>query len=346
MTTEPDERRRYQIPSTPGNYPEDFISKVKEALYHIRHDPEHLSALQQRIHEPAELHGTVLAADIRNFTKTFEENSSRRIQSFLNEFFRASSDVIYETDARGAFVNKLLGDGLFAHLPTADPGHVVDAARQMIQHFNRVKKAFEFKYANLSIAITKADYLMATIGGERYLDYTLLGPKINSLFRMLSRTEGAMIWVSGEVKDQIVGTHCLVYIGDLKFKGIVPRVSCYSVIRRKSEREVETGKEDECVGECDNYQVCRNAWQQGRSRTIVDENEFAFDLDCNVCGQFRSLCWSWNSCLPKFKNAQNQQATICCSICRNYRNCFHNFQLGRQAKDMISCDKSVYQTCL
>jgi len=61
------ERRRYQVPTIPENYPQDFIGKVNEILSIPDSDIK-------LIHKPENFAGVILTDDIRNFTKTFEDN--------------------------------------------------------------------------------------------------------------------------------------------------------------------------------------------------------------------------------------------------------------------------------
>ena len=218
--------------------------------------------------------------------------------------------------------------------------------KQLILHVTlclfstNIKGSTIFTFANLSIAINKADYLIGSVGGGEYLDYTLLGSSVNSTFRMLSRTEGGLIWISREIRDDILHTHQLVYIGDMKFKGIVPRIPCYSIIRIRTEEEQVSNKKQECLeNTCQNYHICRHAYDLGRKKAGEDENKYIFDLDCQNCGKENNQCWLWNNCGPKFVHANNHEGTTCCHMCKKFQKLLPLLPIGKtfRSNDLMRC---------
>ncbi len=331
------ERRRFQIPSMPGNYPGNRIEEYQENAQ----DDYYLTT---KFHKPKKKKRiVVLAADIRNFTKTMQDNADLAVQTFLSEFFGYATDLIQTYN--GSFVNKFLGDGLLSHFPEHHEAEALCVAREIIRFFTGLKAKFKFGFANLSVAVTSADYLETSIGRESYIDYTLLGGEINSLFRLLSSTEGNLIYVSDVFAKTLTNedSHWYVYIGVKHFKGIVEPVSCYSVIREKTDEEKKLNTATSCSKEqCpDYYDVCHRAWSKGREDAgAFTPWEDIFKLDCNSCIA-RNNCWNWEFCLPKKVNADEHKPTYCCHICYNFRNCFHSYQLGRQGKAMIACDTEL-----
>lgn len=338
-------RRRVEVPSKPGNYPKDRIEGILSSNIGNIKDPQKIRETLKKLNEPQKKHGNVLVADIRNFTHTLEHEDESRVRAFLNDVFDNASTMIQKIDKGGAFVNKLLGDGLFAHIPDVEPRKVVDTARSILLSFNSLKKNFRFKCANLSISITKTNYTITPIGGDHYLDYTLLGAKINSLFRMLSSTEGSLIYIADPIKDELKSTHHLIYVGNKKFKGIVAPVACFSIIRKKDETEKKTGKNNECdSSECTNcYHSCHSAWLAGRRHIGKKDDEYVFDMDCHVCGT-HNQCWHWHNCQWRLRQSNDHKPATCCHLCTNFRNCFHSFQLGRRSMNMLTCDKDLYKS--
>lgn len=337
-----DERRRFPVPKTPGNYPDDFVGKISKSLANYPGNKPLDDAFYKQTLDPQKVRGVLLAADIRNFTKTLEDEDAAKVQLFLNDFFKRATDIVKSIDPERACINKFLGDGLLAHIPGADVGKAIDAALHLILTFNGMKKAPNFRFANLSVALGDMDYLIGPVGGDGYTDYTLYGAAVNSLFRMLSQTAGGLVWITSSMKEGIVGSMWCVYVGNLKFKGIVPPVTTYSVIRARLPQETRENAGDLCV-RCENYRQCQKAWQLGRNCSAEKQDEYLFNLDCNECGNSMNQCWLWNICSPKYRHAEEGKSTDCCYMCKNFRNCFHCFQLGRQGEQMVSCNKELYE---
>src|SRR3989304_3309118 len=85
VSSMPEERRKnFSTPLTPGNYPGDVVRFYRENFNNTKKIEELFSP--ERLMEPGE--SVILAVDIRNFTKTFSECTSRggvrHIYGFLN----------------------------------------------------------------------------------------------------------------------------------------------------------------------------------------------------------------------------------------------------------------------
>lgn len=336
------EKIRFQVPTAPGNYPEDLITRLEKVISSSADQAPDIDKLQA-IHTPKHMNGTVILADIRNFTWSVENNDITEIQNFLNQFFTSAVNHIKKVDERNAFVNKLLGDGLFAHVSNEVPHfRVLDAARAMLLDFNKLKLQQHLMLVNLSIAITRADYWVTSIGGSGYTDYTLVGAHINGLFRMLSCTDGGLIFFPREMLQFVNQTHHSVYYGQKAFKGIIPEVPCYSIIRKKTKNEKENHCIEKCDRNCKNFNICYTAWESGKKDH--NENTCSLDLDCNACGPDRNRCHHWGECRSKWKSVSKGNPSPCCHICCNFRNCFHNYQLGKQGQEMVRCDDILQQS--
>ena len=333
----PERRRKGYYPQDPGNYPEDRLAKIRYA-YEAYPDANLPDDVLEDLTSPKEEHGILLAADIRNFTRTLEKEPRKNVMQFLDSFFKAAASIVKSIDTRGSFVNKMLGDALFAHMPNASVSAAVEAARKLIIKFNGLKKRYEFKYANLSVALTVTPYLIGELGGNGYTDYTLIGSKVNSLFRMLSRTAGGTIWVSDTVKEEIDHSYFLADLGNLKFKGITPRVTTHAVIRKRHEGESWEDASKDCLI-CPNLRLCSAAHRKGLDDRMLRPDFYCLSIDCHDCGPENSQCWLWGECRPKHEHKKENKSITCCFMCRNFRNCFHNYQLGRHDQPMVSCDK-------
>jgi class 3 adenylate cyclase len=330
---EKQERRKYQIPNTPGNYPANLISIMNKT----RNNPNFLN----EIHIPKEKFGIVLASDIRNFTETMKNNDHFHVQSFLTYFFNRATELIHN---HGGYVNKFLGDGLLAHFDNSKEFEAIEVSEEMQRIFIGLRGEYHLNSCNLSVSLSKSEYVETTIGKNNYIDFTLIGADINQLFRLLSSTEGRLNYVTSNYINSLNKSHHYVFVGTKKFKGIIEPIPCYSIIRTKTTKEKETNIFLECNKEfCpDLYNICYAAWEFGRSdRVLGDPHEYIFTLDCNICGKEKNKCWNWDNCKQKYINAYNHNPALCCHICSNYRNCFHSYQLGRQGHNMITCNKDL-----
>jgi class 3 adenylate cyclase len=338
------ERRRFPLPRNPGNYPRDYIHIIETALRKYPNQIPLDKSFQAEVDKAIESRGILLCADLRNFTKTYEEYGAEKVQTFLRIFFKRASDILNRSMNGEAYINKFLGDGLFVHIPNEKLiDKAIGVARNLILFTNGTKKGYKFRYANISVAISVGYYTRMRVGEEYYEDYTLYHPNVNSLFRMLSKTEGGMIWVSHDTKLKIQNSYFTVYVGNLAFKGIVPSIPAYSIIRKKRKNEDINSASQEC-NYCGNYRLCKRAWDKGKEHAFYTApNDYVFDLDCNECGEKNNQCWHWTDCLQKEIHVKNSKLIRCCYMCKNYRNCFHSYQLGRQGQPMISCDWKIYE---
>ena len=130
------ERRGFQTPSHPGNYPKNLIQKLN-CLKATSSPADKLDGWSEELHKPTLSDGIVMIADIRNFTKTLENNDAEKALMFLNQLFMYSGDRIHGIEPESSFVNKLLGDGLFAHIKKIDNysdtiSSVIEAAKEII----------------------------------------------------------------------------------------------------------------------------------------------------------------------------------------------------------------------
>jgi len=323
-----EEGKELQVPNVAGNYPQNLLNRLKTGRW-------------EECFRPTEKQGVVLAADIRDFTKTAKDNDPIRVQSFLSEFFDLASRNIHRENG---YVNKLLGDGLLAHF---DDGKEVEAVRiseEMIRIFTGLRSRYRFNRCNLSVSITRADYIESYVGRKEYMDYTIIGPEINSLFRLLSQTEGGLIYTTENYQNALNRSYHYVFVGTKKFKGTFP-IPCFSIIGPKTVREKRGDKAVACSKEeCpEYYALCQGAWNLGRERMMdPNEPEFQFLLDCNKCGK-DNKCWQWEDCQPRLAKKKGDKISQCCHVCSNFRNCFHSYQLGRQGSKMVRCNKQLQE---
>ncbi|MEW6418083.1 MAG: adenylate/guanylate cyclase domain-containing protein [Nitrospirota bacterium] len=327
-------RKTFNAPTYPGNYPGDVVKYYKNNF-------DTPNALRE-FFNPKPGDAILLAADIRNFTKTSSDADDIEVYTFLTQFFSAANQFIKQIPE--AYVIKIIGDGFLAHLPSNSAVRVIEVAKQIMIYFINIKEKFNFGFTNLGIAISKSDiHMKGAIGDCNYMDFTIIGHSINKLFRTLACTEGAMTFISDNLRDIIKSQYHYIYLGEKTFKGILNKTACYSIIREKTEDERKYNKKLLCSKEnCSEYfDVCHWAWKVGENcAATYNNNDIYHELKCSKC--LNSKCWQYSYCLPKAINAQNDKDTECCHICSNFRNCYHAFHLGRHLEPLLKCDEDIY----
>ena len=137
---------------------------------------------------------TVLFADIRGFTSISEHTNPEKVVQFLNQYFSAMTEIIFE---HGGTLDKYIGDELMALFgaPTATP----DDARNAV----KVAVAMQKRMAGLNAELTAEGYqeiaigiglhtgvaTVGYIGSEKRSEYTAIGDTVNIASRLLSNSQ-------------------------------------------------------------------------------------------------------------------------------------------------------------
>lgn len=140
---------------------------------------------------------TVIICDIRGFTRLSESMTPQATVAFLDRYFAA---VCAPLAARGAVIDKFLGDGVLAFFE--GEGHAVaalGAAREILvvlDAFNVGRDA----PIRIGIALHTGPVLVGTVGGGGRREYTLISDTVNVVSRLeeLNKTYGSTIVASAE----------------------------------------------------------------------------------------------------------------------------------------------------
>ncbi len=144
---------------------------------------------------------TVLFADIRGFTSISEHTSPEKVVGFLNQYFSAMTEIIFE---HGGTLDKYIGDELMALFgaPTATP----DDARNAVN----VAVAMQKRMAGLNAELAEEGYqeiaigiglhtgvaTVGYIGSEKRSEYTAIGDTVNLASRLQSNSQRGQILIS------------------------------------------------------------------------------------------------------------------------------------------------------
>ena len=135
--------------------------------------------------------GSVLFADIRDFTALSERMAAHDIVELLNQYFSAVEPVI---ESEGGWINKFGGDSLLAvfGVPVLQEDHIGRAVRAALKmrvalaEFNDRQTASGGHHLEIGIGIHAGEMVAGNVGSTHRMEYTVIGDVVN----MASRIEG------------------------------------------------------------------------------------------------------------------------------------------------------------
>lgn len=165
--------------------------------------------------------------DLQGFTRLSEKHSPEKIIAMLNDYF---GSVVSIVDRFGGNVLKFMGDGLLAIFTFDDQKHAsrsaVEAAqvlRGAIEDVSERRKADGLPRTGYTLALHSGDVLYGNIGGENRLDFTIIGPAVNTTSRILGMCtplEQNLI-ISSRVAAAVAGDRDdLVSLGRYMLRGV------------------------------------------------------------------------------------------------------------------------------
>ena len=191
-------------------------------LKRVLANPESLVVAARRVT------ATVLFCDIQGYTRLSNHLPAEDLFSFLRMHLRLSTHVITSMDGR---IDKIMGDGIMAVFgdPVEDPSHAphaVAAGLQLQEAFSRMlaqaqHRAYnpEIKSLALRVGIATGDMLAGNIGGEKHIEYTVLGSTVNLASRLEAHAPAGGVLVSEETKQLTLQHFDFSRVTDLHLKG-------------------------------------------------------------------------------------------------------------------------------
>jgi adenylate cyclase len=148
----------------------------------------------------------VLFVDIVGFTAMTENLPPERTIELLRSFHRRMSDAVFR---HGGTVDKYIGDGVMATFGTprqrpGDASRLFACACSMIAEIERwsLKRARRGAAAvRVGIGVHSGPVVIGNVGGERCLEFTVIGDTVNVASRLerLTRETGVAIAASAEI---------------------------------------------------------------------------------------------------------------------------------------------------
>ncbi|CUK03864.1 Adenylate cyclase 1 [Ruegeria denitrificans] len=174
--------------------------------------------------------------DLQGFTKLSEALPGDSIIELLNDYFAEAVDVV---ERNGGNVLKFMGDGMLAIF---DINQVTDARRVAIHaaaelrdtfdELNQRRQADGLPTTGFTLSLHAGDVLYGNIGGRSRLDFTVVGPAVNTTARILGMCSALdqNIVVSDKVAGESVSSiPSLVSLGQYRLRGVAERQELFTI---------------------------------------------------------------------------------------------------------------------
>lgn len=182
---------------------------------------------------------TVLFADIRNFTSLAETHSPQVVVARLNEYLNLMVDPIFESCGT---LDKFIGDAVMAFwgAPLLNEAHALDAVRTAFlmqgaaKALRQTRQDVQF---HIGIGLQSGPVVVGNIGGEKRLEYTVIGNNVNLASRIegLTKVYCAPILIGENTFKKIQEVFLCRFIGTVQVKGKVEYTNIFEPLCEKSE---------------------------------------------------------------------------------------------------------------
>ncbi len=142
-----------------------------------------------------ELTATVLFIDIRGFSLIAEQLTPKQLLRWLNRYFDEMTQGI---ESQGGIIDKYIGDAIMAVFglpePRSDPQEIQQDALQAVatglnlckrlEHINQILQKEKQPLIRIGIGIHTGEVIAGSIGGQKRLNYSVLGDTVNIAARL------------------------------------------------------------------------------------------------------------------------------------------------------------------
>ncbi|QJF52202.1 adenylate/guanylate cyclase domain-containing protein [Roseobacter ponti] len=174
--------------------------------------------------------------DLSGFTKLSEALSGEDIVEMLNDYFCVTVDVI---ENHGGNVLKFMGDGMLAVFDVQKNKNAGRAAieaavtlRREMQMVSDRRTAEGLTATGFTLALHGGEVLYGNIGGRTRLDFTVIGPAVNTTARLSAMTAHVdqNIIISARVARPVLETRKdLVSLGWYRLRGVSERQELFTL---------------------------------------------------------------------------------------------------------------------
>jgi adenylate cyclase len=129
----------------------------------------------------------VWSSDLTGFTRITESVETEELLSLLNDY---TGELVDAVGAHGGEVLKFIGDGLLAIFPAdqGGPAAALSAAREArtrIEALSAARRSAGRVVTDFCLGLHLGEVLFGNFGAASRLDFTVLGPAVNEVSRML-----------------------------------------------------------------------------------------------------------------------------------------------------------------
>ncbi|MEQ9695119.1 adenylate/guanylate cyclase domain-containing protein [Shimia sp. SDUM112013] len=178
----------------------------------------------------------ILMFDLSGFTRLSETMQGDDLVTMLNDYYGM---VVERIEARGGNVLKFMGDGLLAVFSGeneteagADALDVIEAIRSGMEEVNTRRKADGLPVTGCTMALHAGDVSYGNIGGRNRLDFTVIGPAVNTTARlsgMCAHVDQPIVISARVAAPHLLARPALVSLGQYRLRGVAERLELFTL---------------------------------------------------------------------------------------------------------------------
>ena len=178
----------------------------------------------------------ILMFDLAGFTRLSETLTGDAVIEMLNDYYEM---VVDEIEARGGNVLKFMGDGLLAVFAEDDERQAgragldtVEAIRDGMARINAARSARDAQITGCTMALHAGDVAYGNIGGKSRLDFTVIGPAVNTAARlsgMCAHVDQPIVISARVARPHLDDRPGLVSLGQYRLRGVAERHELFTL---------------------------------------------------------------------------------------------------------------------